>query len=160
MWRKPIRLLIVVLLSLLALRPGFAEVVPDIDRFRLWTDCEPLSLNVYFQKKDDENDIDLTREAIEFAVRNRLQEARLYTDEPGFPHLFVSVDVVGLAFGIDIGLKKLVSDFYSKDAWFVATWSTGTTGIHGWEGNYILQFVSQYTDSFIDEYLRVNADSC
>ncbi len=113
-----------------------------------------------FSKKDDENDIDLTREAIEFAVRNRLQGAHLYTDEPGFPHLFVSVDVVGLAFGIDIGLKKLVSDFYSKDAWFVATWSTGTTGIHGWEGNYILQFVSQYTDSFIDEYLRVNADSC
>ena len=154
------RYLIVLLLSLLAMRPGVTEEVSVYDRFELWTDCEPLKLYVNFQK-DDENEIDLTKEDIEIAVRSRLRSARMYTDELSSLHLAVNVNVVGLAFGIDIELYKIVSDFlYSKEILPARTWQSGITGTHSMNGNYILQTVSQDTDRFIDEYLRVNADSC
>ncbi len=40
------------------------------------------------------------------------------------------------------------------------TWGVGSTGTHSRNPNFILSSVSQHTDKFIDEYLRVNADAC
>ena len=34
------------------------------------------------------------------------------------------------------------------------------TGTNGGDPGYVLSLVSQYTDKFIDEYLRVNEDAC
>lgn len=153
------RFLIVFLLSLLAMRPGITEDVTSHDRFELWTNCQPLQLHVYLQ--DEENEIDLTNEDIEIAVRSRLRSARLYTDEFGTPTLNVNISVFGPAFDIEINLYKFVSDsFHSKEDWIAITWSSNAIGTHGQNGNYILQSVSQYIDRFIDAYLRVNADSC
>ncbi len=102
------------LLFLLAMRPGITENVSTFDRFKLWTNCQPLQLHVYHQ--DEENEIDLTNEDIEIAVRSRLRSARLYTDEAGTPLLYLIIHVVGLAFGIDLYLYKFVPDsFYSKE---------------------------------------------
>lgn len=152
------RFLIMFLLSLLTMRPGVTEDVSAYDRFRLWTDCLPLELYVYLE--DEENEVDLTKEDIEIAVRSRLRSARLYT-ETAVPDLVVTVTVVGPAFGINLFLNKFFSDsYYSKEDGFATTWESGATGTHGGNGNFILQSVSQYTDRFIDEYLRVNADSC
>ena len=40
------------------------------------------------------------------------------------------------------------------------TWGQTGTGTHGSDDGYIVQSVSQFTDEFIDEYLRVNAEAC
>ena len=40
------------------------------------------------------------------------------------------------------------------------TWDVASTGTHTQNPNYILSSVTLYTDEFIDEYLRVNADAC
>ena len=41
-----------------------------------------------------------------------------------------------------------------------ATWHRGSIGMHGDRPSSILSAIALYTDKFIDEYLRVNADAC
>lgn len=86
-----------------------AEEVSYYDRFELWNDCQPISLHVT-PLSQDADDIGLTGEAIETAVRSRLRAARLYDPDSWMPHLFVGVHVVGSAFGLDPELYKLVND--------------------------------------------------
>ncbi len=147
----------VALALVLAVPAGAAEKVTDYDRFQLWNSCQPMDLFVSDLHKDA--DIGLTREAILVAVRSRLRAARLYEADELFSHLYVNVNVVGQAHNISIQYYKHLEDTASGETGYAATWDTGGTGTHR-SADYILSGVSQYTDRFIDEYLRVNADSC
>ena len=135
-----------------------AEEVSDLDRFQLWNDCRAMDLLVV-ELGQDAADIGLTREAIETAVRSRLRTARLY-DADASPYLYVNVRVVGDAFNIDVGYRKLVVDPASGQSSYATTWYRGVVGTHGRDGNYILTNTSGSIDRFLDEYLRVNADVC
>lgn len=153
-----------------------------MDRFQLWYACEPIYLIVE-SLPDHAAEWGLTREAITTAVRSRLRAARLYSRSsrrsvpyrPGsIVHvsdsralLYVHVNSLseGEAFSVDVEFKKRLSDWSrlpdparSGEAGRATTWDTGSVG-QG-DADYILSTVSQLTDRFIDEYLRVNASAC
>ena len=78
-------------------------------------------------------------------------------------YLYVNISVVGGAFNENLQFKKRVTDDATGIVSYAATWrdsGTGTHGSGGSGGDFILQKVSEATDRFIDEFLRVNADSC
>lgn len=135
------------------------------DRFQLWHYCDPTDLVVEDLHKDAA-DIGLTKEAITIAVRSRLRAARLYDADAVFSsgvvfsNLYVSVGVAGQAYTINVTYQKWLKDPVSDEEGFAATWNSGSVGTHGENSSHILSRISQHTDRFIDEYLRVNADTC
>ena len=139
-----------------------AGEVSNSDRFGLWNDCRPMFLLVE-EPGDGATAIGLTQDEIIVAVRSRLRAARIYSedfDETALSLFYVNVNVLRSAYGIRVEYKKIVEDlatFLVRDA---TTWKTGSTGTHGRDPNFILSHVARYTDKFIDEYLRVNANAC
>ena len=70
------------------------------------------------------------------------------------------MNVVSLAFNINVGFYKAVRDEMSGVNLSAITWLASFTGMHGRDSSYILSSVTRKVDEFIDEYLRVNADAC
>lgn len=150
---------LITVVSLFLAATTWAEEVSAYDRFRLWNNCGPMSLAVEGLSKRA-TDIGLTRGAITTSVRSRLRSARLY-DADTVVFLSVTVTVVGVAFGTGVKFFKPVRDMATGAITSASTWYSDATGVYGGGGSgYILSSVSQLTDEFIDEYLRVNADAC
>ena len=143
---------------LLTAASASAGEVSDYDRFRLWNVCRPMGLFVE-GLSDDATAIGLTMEAIEVAVRSRLRAARLYSDD-AWSYLYVNVNVLSSGYGTKVEYNKSVMDIATMLERRAATWDTGGVGTHGQDPNFILSYVVQHADAFIDEYLRVNADAC
>ena len=135
------------------------EQVTDFDRFQLWNDCQPVSLLAGMEPEEAGETAGLTVEAIETAVRSRLRAARVYDASAG-PHVYVYVHVVGPAFHMSFDFFRRFIDSDSYTLVYAISWQTGATGTHSDDPGFILGGVSQATDAFIDEYLRVNADAC
>lgn len=153
-------ILTLALAAAMAVPAASASEETDLDRFMLWFGCQPVRLSVEHLDKEAA-DIGLTQEAITVAVRSRLRAARLY-DETDFPFtfLYVSVDVARQAFVINVFYNKWLQDQVSGEGGIATTWRSGTIGMHGNDSGYILSHLSRHIDHFIDEYLRVNSDSC
>ncbi len=134
------------------------EEVTRLDRFKLWNDCAPMNLIVE-SLPDDATEIGLSKGAVETTVRSRLRAARLF-DADEYQYLYVNVNVVGAAFSIRFKYYKRLFDPALELFGFAGRWNIGVTGTHGRDPGYILSSVSQDTDKFIDEYLRVNEDAC
>ena len=136
---------------------GVVETPAERDHFSLWQGCKPTRLSVHLSEK--ETYIDLTKDAIEIAVRSRLRAARLYSGDimDPAPWLYVTVAVVGDAFHVRFEFMKFLIEPIKKMLGLAVTWSTDATGTHSGDSNFILSSVEQITDLFIDEYLRVNA---
>ncbi|MCY4155963.1 MAG: hypothetical protein OXF66_00770 [Gammaproteobacteria bacterium] len=130
----------------------------DLERFELWNDCAPMDL-IIEDLPDAAIEIGLKKEAIETTVRSRLRAARLF-DAGKSQYLYVNVTMTELAFNISFEYKKVLYDPASERHGFAITWGWNGTGTHGSDSGFILSAVSQYTDKFIDEYLRVNEDAC
>ena len=138
------------------------EILASMNRFKLWNACNPVRLAVA-KLNDDASEIGLTKERIETLVRSRLRAARIYEDDAHayeLPYLFVNVHVVGSAFSMRLELRKTVIDAVSREERMTSTWHIGSTGMHIGDASFILQGISEHTDKFIDEYLRVNAKAC
>ena len=151
-----------IVIAALLVAPGLAmaedSTAPiDTDRFKLWNECKPIALVVEL-KTNDTAKFDLKEERIETLFRSRLRAARIYTDYSS-PWLYVNVTVAGSAFNISLFLRKFITDSISDEKGFATTWYQGTTG-QSPDAGFILQSVSENTDKFIDEYLRVNAKAC
>ena len=134
------------------------ETPSPVDRFALFTDCQPMGL-VVEGLPPDASEIGLTRESIIAAVESRLRAARLY-DAEATHLLYVNVNVAGRAFSYSLELKKLVYDLSSGTPFLAATWHTGATGTHGGNAGYILSGVSEAMDRFLVAFLRVNETAC
>ena len=134
------------------------SIIERYDRFNLWNECGPVSLLVEGMK-DDATKIGLTRERTETVVRSKLRAARIF-DESADPYVYVNINVNGPAFNISLELKKRVAEAASEISSYAATWNTGGVATHGQDASYILLLMSEFTDIFIDEYLRVNAEAC
>jgi len=145
--------------SLAFAAPAGTETVSKSDRFSLWNDCKPVDLTVQYLHKEAA-DIGLTREEVEAAVRSRLRAARLYDPDEKRVYLNVQVSVLGVAFGIDLSLMKIMIDLVSGEHGFAATERIRIIGINGQGSGYVLSNLSKQMDQFIDEYLRVNASAC
>ena len=137
---------------------AWADEVSDDDRFQLWNGCLPMEL-VVENLPQDAADIGLTKEEITVAVRSRLRAAQLYEAYALDAFLYVQVHVARHIYTIDFFLAKWARDTFDNEG-LAKTWTVGSIGTHGKNPSFILSSVSRHTDSFIDEYLRVNADAC
>ena len=159
---KPYALIPAVLLAALT-----GPVAADSDstpreRFDLFTDCSPMGLIVE-GLGEDEKRIGLTRESLIAAAESRLRAARLFVpldDANREPFLYVRVHVVGSAFSVLVYLEKYLFDRSSNRLGYAKTWTTGATGKHSGDGNYIVSTLQQYLDTFMAAYLRVNEEAC
>lgn len=148
------------LFILLAIPVAAQDSVKDRLRFKLWTDCAPLLLAVE-DLPPDATDIGLTRQSIETLVRSKLSAAQIYSTMGGTPYLHVNLSVRGGDHSIVFKVGKNVTDSnYSLLSGYATTWSRENGGTHGEDVELLLQNISEFTDVFVDEYLRVNADSC
>ena len=145
-----------------------ADKVSRRDLFELWAACAPVSLMVGDLSKEGTR-IGLRKADIRIAVRSRLRAARLYVDRNAAPVLAVTVQVHKGVAGIDLEFRKIVADISAWSSWpkgfarlsgRIATWETGALGMHGGKPDLILSAIERATDSFIDEYLRVNERAC
>ena len=152
---------IVALLVLAAPTSVGAEGVSSSDRFQLWNACKPIDL-VVEHLNDAAVKISLTREAITTAVRSRLRAARLYSSKTA-PFLYVSVTLVRTrttSSSISLKFNKWLPDpKLNGQVGSATTWNRHVVQ-QGGNADYILSAVSQLTDLFIDEYLRVNGSAC
>ena len=134
-----------------------------VDRFQLFTRCEPLDL-VLENLDDDAANINLTAERMRILTESRLRAARLYDAEASM-FLYVKVSVIandprGGPFLIHIGFGKLLYDIVSDTAGSAETWEDTRIGMHDGDADFILQGLSELMDSFVLEYLRVNEAAC
>ncbi len=166
---------VVVLLSLLVAWPVMADEIDEYEKFLLWNDCQPVSLNVMVDIEGLEGSgstrrkrQDLARERIQTTVESRLRRARIYTDDYS-SHGSVAASITGYSgdsiipdsvfFSIEIQLFLPVDrPKIGLEQFYIATWQTDWFGI-GDSGD-VLEIVAEKTDQFINEYLRVNAKAC
>lgn len=127
------------------------------DRFRLLNECQPVDLSVGVE--GDAEEFGLSEEMVATAARSRLRAASLY-DQNSYPYVLVYVHIAARAFSVSLEFNKLLYDEISEQAFSATTWSTGSTGTHGSDAQYVLSSVYRHTDKFIDEYLRVNEEAC
>lgn len=138
--------------------PTVEEFQAMNDEFGLSTNCQPIGLFVLID--NNQKELELDEETIQNAVESRLRSARLYDDSWSSSQLEVYVHVVGLAFNITLSLEKFVTDSITGHPGIAKTWQTIATGTHGNDENYIVSAISQYIDSFLVEFLRVNEGAC
>ena len=112
-------------------------------------------------------DIGLTEERVQTLAESRLRVARLYGAAlPFTSYLYVRVSVLvsesgrGGAFNIEVSFNRYLFDGVLGRNGFAATWDTGSLGMHDGDAGFILQYVSEYLDRFVLEYLRVNETAC
>ncbi len=155
-----VRLFVLAVTAALAVGTTHAEEMSMEDRldgFELFNDCRPMDL-VVEDLHSDADEIGLTEESLRAAVESRLRAARLYEGDRGAPYLYLRVSVVGQAHNISLQYKRWMcrSDLCGT----APTWDTGGTGTHGDDAAFIRSGVSEYMDTFLLEYLRVNEEAC
>ena len=138
------------------------ELTARMLQFRLYNACRPMQLDIQ-PLADDAAAIGLTKEDLQAAAESRLRAARLYTEnipESGGATFSVSVNVVGLAFSLNVEYHKWVTDEFNRLGTAI-TWIGGSTGQHGNRNkSFVLSSLSQHLDKFLATYLRVNEAAC
>ena len=156
MWRL---LPLAVVLTMGAATAQSLDLDRTIERFELFNNCEPMYLLVE-NLPPDAAEIGLSKQGVQAAVESRLRSARLYDSSGSSSYLYVNVNVVGAAFGVELEYYQRVLTLESGLRGSAVTWGTGLTGTHGRDANYILSLVSRLMDTFLSKYLRVNEEAC
>ncbi len=110
----------------------------DFDAFGLWNGCAPIGLIVGLS-----DDAAAVLPFLHVSV-----------------NVFVSENLRGGAYSIEVSFQKRLRDVVSDRNGFAATWDTGSYGTHGGDAGHIMQSVSERLDRFVLEYLRVNETAC
>ena len=144
------------------------------ERFQLYTGCREVKLFVGGHLESYRWGYKVS---LETAVRSRLRSARIYAEEaaadPSLPRLFIiytttdlyadnGTDLIGVFFAVRARLEKVLTDPVSGLEDYARTWQGNERMAWGGEpdSGRLLQYVSEATDEFIDNYLRVNAAAC
>ncbi|MCY4589830.1 MAG: hypothetical protein OXE86_04530 [Alphaproteobacteria bacterium] len=147
--------------------PSSAErMTAKLDRFKLWNGCKPVGL-IVSGLSSGANALGLRKKAVEAAVRARLRGARIY-QESWNPYLNVRIAVARSAATVTFDFLrpvKVILPFRinpkkALPVGFASTWTRGSLGSGEVTPQSVLSAVSGHADTFIDEYLRVNADAC
>ena len=150
-------------LVLVAPVPVMGQELPDPvlearERFKLFTECQPVRL--YVSANEEAVELGITEERLRTVAESRLRAARLFLAEGSGPAFLVEVSVVGFAFDISLALHRNLWNPYTETWGRVITWTGGTFGTHGGDSSYIMQGGSENMDRFIGDYLRVNEAAC
>ena len=158
---------VVALIAATGSTTGLFAANPDVDeevnRFGLFNSCSPIGLVI--ELLDGEKG-GLRELAVQRAVESRLRSARIFdatwtSGSPSEAYLYILISFSDSAFAVDLALYKRVYDFESLLSNYASTWrSVRATGTHGRNPTHVLSGVSQLTDQFLFEYLRVNEESC
>ena len=150
--------IVIVLTAMLAVKPAWAsEEADDLEKWRLWNDCRPMSIQVE-PLLENAKDVGLKEENLRATVESRLRGVGIYGEESDV-HVYVRVSVVGEAFSVRILFRPRVHRPGLGSA-FVATWGKPVTGFHDNDIDHVLKRVEERANRFADEYLRVNAEAC
>ena len=130
-------------------------------RFKLFFVCVPLSLVVEDVVGPDAKRIGLTKTRIVTMAEAKLRSARLFRDDLKPPFLYIGVNLLDMAFAVEVALLKPVKDYYFPDLdGLVKTWSESTLGTQNSDSSFILSQISELVDQFIVEYFRANEGTC
>ncbi len=136
--------------------PEMKELTAN-DRFSLWNDCMPMTLDVRYEVTKTPK-FNLGEIQAGIIVRSRLRAARLYSITTQPAHLQLAFQVLSGSVAVRFDFNKYLYDPVS------GTWGRGTTWIDGFYGiagsDTVTSQLSVLTDRFIDEYLRVNHSAC
>ena len=136
------------------------------DLFGLWNECRPIAFELNFENRAKAKDLGLTREDIYELVRNRIQTARIYTEDyepPTGKRLEIGVRVGSKAepaFSYLMIFVKQLKDEETGLSLGAASWLKEALEPHRGESAVILFLISQALDEFINDYLRVNESAC
>ena len=158
---KRISLILLILFCLLVPKSQAETIEESLERFKLFTGCEPIGLSLR-ELPSDAKKINLTKEAIKNSVESRLRSGRIFNNNEVLPYsLDVGVNIVGYAFSIKLGFYKPVRDWNFPELFGTAvSWETGYTGTHGGDANFILSSLSKMIDEFLVEYFKMNEKAC
>ena len=153
------------------------ELASRIERFFLWNDCRPMRAGADLWSDDAESNLPkngmlremerslgtslfgLSHGTVISTIHDRLQAAHLHDDRAS-TRLHIHVRVSGEALRIEVGYTKPVLDLASRERFYAETWSSRSNHAHESDGGHVLSLVIKDVGRFIDEYLRVNRDSC
>jgi len=153
-----------VALALLAFIAGRAEATapaPSGERFQLWNDCRPVVVVVGLDEETTTS-TSIEKDSVAVAVRSRMREALLYTEDPFEARgsvLEVTVNVTARSSSILVRFHKFMRDGYLGEWGHANTWIVGADGIQSDPAS-IRYAVMAAMDQFVDAYLSVNEDAC
>ena len=144
----------------------FAETDTQSDRFKLYTQCKPVYVDVTYNPEQYAHAPYPAKDTVLAAIRSRLRAARIFTGTYQMsPQLIIVIEPLGLGPNetwaahiakIHYSLFKMVIDPATEMISGAATWGliihTGAQRVH--------EKIAEGTDVFIDEYLRVNESAC
>ena len=157
---KRISLILFVLFCLLVPKAQAETIEESLERFKLFTGCEPIGLSIR-ELPSDAKEINLTKKAIKNSVESRLRSGRIFNNELLPYGLDVGVNVVGYSFSISLGFYKPVRDLNFPELFGPAvSWERVLTGTHGGDANFILSSLSKMIDEFLVEYFKMNEKAC
>ena len=173
------RVVLVILALLVTVQAGEAMAHEHPDRFSLYTGCDSMELRV---EVDIENSsLSLSAEAVRSAAEARLRSARLYQagdgDSGTLPNQYLLVVVAGasVAFSVRLQFYRILvwpgpskhTDWWrqeypdgSEPVGYASTWRRTAVGTHDGTSTVVLSVVSQFTDAFLVDYLRMNEEDC
>ena len=145
-----------------------AAGVEDTADFQLLDSCYPMGVRISVDLDDDDpKDYGVSSNRVRTVVESRLRAARLYADTDSWftrvlhdNLLAVRVWFVGAAVLIQVEFWKKLADPVSRLRALVPAWTDERLGVHGGDGSYVMQHLSELIDRFILEYLRVNDEDC
>lgn len=153
-------------LALLLLAPALPaegqEIQQELEHFLLFTECAPVSLNVFVSDDDDEP-IGLTGDRVRTMAESRLRAARLYAPETGDAVLELIVVVFRNAYAYNANIAKRRPDPVTGGSMPTFTLAVPSVGTHGGGAtcaNFIMQNLTETVDRLISDYLRVNGEYC
>ena len=148
---------LIVSILFLTVSPVLGDEATDLDNYRLWNACEPMSVWITRIDSYEAKAIGLTDENIRVIVRNNLHAAGLHQSHAE-QHIVVSVGAAGGDYTFSV--KYLKPNLTGGKGSYIVAWKRSSSGVHGGRSERIFSVMSRYLDEFITEYKRVNADSC
>ena len=127
------------------------------------TDCAPLRIEM--GPSDEMRDIGLNERQVATTVEARLRSARIYAPKedarsPSPPVLWVHVGAHHDAAHITVEMRRWVTDVGNGLGAWLRVWGVAWLGQHGNDASGLLSEVSEITDIFLADYLRVNEAAC
>ena len=147
----------------------------ELSKFELWTGCGSVKFTLGLL--GEPNIISkTTKKRLETAIRSRLRGARIYSEDNPDLIFYVAISVMPFKVGKE-GEEKILSTAFTLEASTMVRVSRNKIGLESWASasrinhqwgvrsdinndGYIDLAVASITDRFIDDYMRVNAETC
>jgi hypothetical protein len=107
-------------------------------------------------------EIGLTAERMKTETETKLREKGISVPNYSYenPYLDISVNVVNMAFSVEVSLRDSVVLKRDKSIHCrAATWLNSVTGVHSNDPNYIVAGLQALLDSFLNDYYQANPEN-